>query len=257
MSFALKILYSLFFDLSPLCSGPVGIILFPAYSFVSPHPHIIVFTSFQFFQCIRSCLVGTNCDDLWFFVMSICTILDLISTGLFFNRLPSDIQSSGTCCQFCNTGFCRLNLKQNAVTEYSCCMRGRLSIDIEQQISQIVLASWFDSGADLLPVGQTHTFGVQTVPLVAVANPNLIDGICAGICSILLFISSLKQFHQCSIFSVVAFCFYIYLILLPSTPKRLTRFACHISAQVRCVGITACPSCGFAASGDKVRCKMG
>ena len=97
----------------------------------------------------------------------------------------------------------------------------------------------------------------QTVPLVAVANPNLIDGICAGICSILLFISSLKQFHQCSIFSVVAFCFYIYLILLPSTPKRLTRFACHISAQVRCVGITACPSCGFAATGDKVRCKMG
>ena len=180
MSFALKILYSLFFDLSPLCSGPVGIILFPAYSFVSPHPHIIVFTSFQFFQCIRSCLVGTNCDDLWFFVMSICTILDLISTGLFFNRLPSDIQSSGTCCQFCNTGFCRLNLKQNAVTEYSCCMRGRLSIDIEQQISQIVLASWFDSGADLLPVGQTHTFGVQTVPFVAAISLHLIDGILAA-----------------------------------------------------------------------------
>ena len=112
---------------------------------------------------------------------------------------------------------------------------------IEQQVSRIVLASWFDSGADLLPVGQTHTFGVQTVPLVAVASPNLIDGICTGICSILLFISSLKLFHQCSIFPVVAFCFYIYFFLLPSTPKRLTRFACF---------------CGFAAGGDKVRCKM-
>ena len=35
--------------------------------------------------------------------------------------------------------------------------------------------------------GRTHTFGVQTLPSVTAAGLHLIDGICAGIRSILLF----------------------------------------------------------------------
>ena len=35
--------------------------------------------------------------------------------------------------------------------------------------------------------GRTHTFGVQTLPSVTAASLHLINGICAGIRSILLF----------------------------------------------------------------------
>ena len=143
--------------------------------------------------------------------------------------------------------FVRLN--QKTVAGYWLAIWGTPGIDIEQQISQIVLDSWFDSGADLLPVGQTHTFGVQTVPLVAVASPNLIDGICAGICSLLLFISSSRLTHQC--FMLYASCHSFLLLtplpLLPSTPKRLT---------IPRGGNPPWDRCGFAANQDKVRCWM-
>ena len=64
-------------------------------------------------------------------------------------------------------------------------------------------------------------YGTQTFPSVASASLHLINGICAGICSILLFISSLKLTPQGFIFlpqpSGSTF-----LSFLPSTPKMLT-----------------------------------
>ena len=64
-------------------------------------------------------------------------------------------------------------------------------------------------------------YGTQTFPSVASASLHLINGICAGICSILLFISSPKLTHQGFIFlpqpSGSTF-----LSFLPSTPKMLT-----------------------------------
>ena len=50
-------------------------------------------------------------------------------------------------------------------------------------------------------------YGTQTFPSVASASLHLVNGICASICSILLFISSPRLSHQCSAFSFSAFCF--------------------------------------------------
>ena len=62
----------------------------------------------------------------------------------------------------------------------------------------------------------------QTVPLVAVTNPNLIDGICASIRSIMLFVSIFRLVRPYLPFSCLSLLFYTYYLLLPSTPQRLT-----------------------------------
>ena len=62
----------------------------------------------------------------------------------------------------------------------------------------------------------------QTVPLVAVTNPNLIDGICASIRSIMLFVSIFRLVRPYLPFSCLSLLFYTYYLLLPSTPQKLT-----------------------------------
>ena len=49
--------------------------------------------------------------------------------------------------------------------------------------------------------------GAQTFPSVASASLHLINGICADICSLLLFISSSRLTHQCFMSPATAFCY--------------------------------------------------
>ena len=62
----------------------------------------------------------------------------------------------------------------------------------------------------------------QTVPLVAVANPNLIDGICASIRSIMLFVSIFRLVRPYLPFSCLSLLLLTLHTLLPSTPQKLT-----------------------------------
>ena len=72
-------------------------------------------------------------------------------------------------------------------------------------------------------------YGTQTFPSVASASLHLINGICAGICSILLFVFCLS-----CLISALCFCrnllVYTYCTLLPSTPKMATRHRRAIAA---------------------------